>query len=87
MLKILLLGIRFLCLVIGLRLVAFWLVSFKYANNESAVILAIPAGGVPVGYTAARALGVMADVVVVRRFRFRGALRLVWCRNGVAVLL
>jgi putative phosphoribosyl transferase len=45
----------------------------EYANNESAVILAIPAGGVPVGYTAARALGVMADVVVVRK------VQIPWC--------
>jgi len=38
-----------------------------YVDKEDVQLLAIPAGGVPVGYMVARRLGVPLDVVVVRK--------------------
>jgi len=38
-----------------------------YVDKENAQLLAIPAGGVPVGYMVARGLGVPLDVIVVRK--------------------
>jgi len=39
----------------------------KYANREDVVVLAIPRGGVPVGFEVARALHVPLDVFIVRK--------------------
>jgi putative phosphoribosyl transferase len=39
----------------------------KYADCEEVVVLAVPAGGVPVGYSIAQALMVPLDVLVVRK--------------------
>ena len=41
----------------------------EYAGKENAVLLALPAGGVPVGYVIAKILGVLMDVVVVRKIQ------------------
>jgi len=41
----------------------------KYAGKENIVLLAVPAGGVPVGYTVAKELGVTMDVIVVRKIQ------------------
>ena len=39
----------------------------EYAGGEDVVVLALPRGGVPVGYEVARALGASLDVFVVRK--------------------
>ncbi len=39
----------------------------KYANNEKAIILALPRGGVPVAYEIAQALSLPLDVFIVRK--------------------
>ena len=39
----------------------------KYAGKGNVVLLAVPAGGVPVGYIVAKELDVMMDVVIVRK--------------------
>ena len=39
----------------------------KYAGKGNIVLLAVPAGGVPVGYMVAKELDVMMDVVIVRK--------------------
>jgi len=39
----------------------------KYANREDVVVLAIPRGGVPVGFEVARALHAPLDVFIVRK--------------------
>jgi len=39
----------------------------EYCGKENVIVLAIPAGGVPVGYMVARELGVPMDVVIVRK--------------------
>ena len=39
----------------------------KYENRPDVVVLALPRGGVPVGYEVARALGVPLEVFVVRK--------------------
>ena len=38
-----------------------------YANRSDVIVLALPRGGVPVGYEVATALGVPLDVFVVRK--------------------
>lgn len=38
-----------------------------YGENRKVIVLAVPAGGVPVGYVVARELAVPMDVVVVRK--------------------
>jgi putative phosphoribosyl transferase len=38
-----------------------------YAKNKAVIVLAIPAGGVPVGYMVAKELAVPMDVMVVRK--------------------
>jgi len=48
------------------------LLAFKlreYAGNGNVIVLAVPAGGVPVGYTVAKELAVPMDVVVVRKIQ------------------
>ena len=37
----------------------------KYADKEKAILLALPAGGVPVGMAVAKELGIPLDVMVV----------------------
>ncbi len=39
----------------------------SYAGRKDVVVLALPRGGVPVGYEVARALGVELDVLIVRK--------------------
>lgn len=39
----------------------------KYSGKRNVIVLAVPAGGVPVGYTVAKGLDVPLDVVVVRK--------------------
>ncbi len=39
----------------------------EFAGNKDVIVLAVPAGGVPVGYIIAKILGVPMDVVVVRK--------------------
>ena len=41
----------------------------KYAGNGKVIVLAVPAGGVPVGYTVAKELVVPMDVIVVRKIQ------------------
>jgi predicted phosphoribosyltransferase len=41
--------------------------SKRYAGRDDVVVLALPRGGVPVGYEIARALGAPLDVLVVRK--------------------
>jgi putative phosphoribosyl transferase len=44
----------------------------KYRGRSEVVVLALPRGGVPVGYEVARALGVPLDVFVVRKLGVPG---------------
>ena len=39
----------------------------QYAGKANVVVLAVPAGGVPVGYTVAKELSVLMDVLIVRK--------------------
>src|SRR5438093_2130684 len=39
----------------------------EYAGRDDVIVLALPRGGVPVGYEVAKALGVPLDVFVVRK--------------------
>ncbi|KTD23478.1 phosphoribosyltransferase [Legionella lansingensis] len=39
----------------------------SYANNPNVIVLALPRGGVPVGYEVAKALSVPLDVFIVRK--------------------
>ena len=39
----------------------------KYAGKEKAILLAVPAGGVPVGYVVAKELGISVDAIIVRK--------------------
>jgi predicted phosphoribosyltransferase len=39
----------------------------EYYREHNAIVLAIPAGGVPVGYTVAKELAIPLDIVVVRK--------------------
>jgi len=39
----------------------------EYCGKENVIVLAIPAGGVPVGYMVAKELGVPMDAVIVRK--------------------
>ncbi len=41
----------------------------EYAGNENVIVLAVPAGGVPVGYTVAKELDVPMDVMIVRKIQ------------------
>ena len=43
-----------------------------YANRSDLIVLALPRGGVPVGYEVARALGAPLDVFLVRKLGFPG---------------
>jgi predicted phosphoribosyltransferase len=44
----------------------------QFAGRKDVVVLALPRGGVPVGYEVARALGVQLDVFVVRKLGLPG---------------
>ena len=44
----------------------------SYAHYPNAIVLALPSGGVPVGYEIARALGVPLDVFMVRKLGLPG---------------
>src|SRR6266487_3787530 len=44
----------------------------NYAGRDDRVVLALPRGGVPVGYEVARALGAPLDVFVVRKLGLPG---------------
>jgi predicted phosphoribosyltransferase len=44
----------------------------QFANRDDIVVLALPRGGVPVGYEVARALGARLDVFVVRKLGLPG---------------
>jgi predicted phosphoribosyltransferase len=44
----------------------------KYANKPDVIVLALPRGGVPVGYEVAKALGVPLDVFLVRKLGVPG---------------
>jgi putative phosphoribosyl transferase len=43
-----------------------------YANDPLAIVLALPRGGVPVGYAVARALGIALDILLVRKLGMPG---------------
>src|SRR2546423_10209129 len=43
-----------------------------YAGRDDVIVLALPRGGVPVGYEVARALGAPLDVYVVRKLGLPG---------------
>ena len=43
-----------------------------YANRDDVIVLALPRGGVPVGYEIARALGAPLDVFLVRKLGLPG---------------
>ena len=45
---------------------------FAYRGATSAIVLALPRGGVPVGFEVARALGLPLDVLVVRKLGLPG---------------
>jgi putative phosphoribosyl transferase len=44
----------------------------RFSGRDDVVVLALPRGGVPVGYEVARALGAALDVFVVRKLGFPG---------------
>src|SRR5256885_10451400 len=44
----------------------------RYAGRDDVVVLALPRGGVPVGYEVARALGAPLDVFLVRKLGVPG---------------
>ncbi|MGH7330721.1 MAG: phosphoribosyltransferase, partial [Polyangiaceae bacterium] len=44
----------------------------RYAGRDDAIVLAIPRGGVPVGFEIARTLGLPLDVVLVRKLGVPG---------------
>lgn len=44
----------------------------RYGRREEALVLALPRGGVPVGYEVAKALGAALDVFIVRKLGFPG---------------
>jgi putative phosphoribosyl transferase len=44
----------------------------QYAGRENVIVLALPRGGVPVGFEVARSLGVPLDVFVVRKLGLPG---------------
>lgn len=41
----------------------------EYSGNPNVIILALPAGGVPVGYSVAKELAVQVDVIIVRKIQ------------------
>ena len=44
----------------------------EYSGNRNAIVLAVPAGGVPVGYMVAKELAVPLDIIVVRKVQIPG---------------
>jgi putative phosphoribosyl transferase len=49
---------------------------FQYKNRLDVIVLALPRGGVIIGYEIARTLNAPLDVLVVRKIRFPGQLEL-----------
>ena len=41
----------------------------KYANKGNVVLLALPAGGVPVGHVVAKELAIVMDLMIVRKLQ------------------
>jgi putative phosphoribosyl transferase len=61
----------------------------RYAGRDDVIVLALPRGGVPVGYEVARALGAPLDVFVARKLGLPGYPELAMgaiASGGVAVL-
>jgi putative phosphoribosyl transferase len=61
----------------------------EYANRPDVIVLALPRGGVPVGYEIASALGVPLDILVVRKLGLPGQEELAMGAiggNGVQVI-
>ena len=44
----------------------------KHLSSPDALVLAIPAGGVPVGYEIAKTNGLLMDVLIVRKIQIPG---------------
>ena len=47
----------------------------KHLASPDTIVLAIPAGGVPVGYEIAKSNGLLMDVLIVRKSRYPEILR------------
>lgn len=61
----------------------------QYAGREDLIVLALPRGGVPVGYEVARALGAPLDLVMVRKLGVPGQEELAFgaiASHGVRIL-
>ena len=61
----------------------------KYTNDKDVIVLALPRGGVPVGYVVAKTLGVPLDVFLVRKLGLPGEKELAMgaiASGGVQVL-
>lgn len=56
-----------------------------FAKRDDVVVLALPRGGVPVGYEVARALGAPLDVFVVRKLGLPGHPDFAMARSPVAM--
>ena len=56
----------------------------EYANRDDAIVLALPRGGVPVGFEVARALDAPLDVFVVRKLGVPGQRSWPWERLPAA---
>src|SRR4051812_1974640 len=63
---------RFIDRFEGGRVLAQELVGRGYADRTDVVVLALPRGGVPVGFEVARALHVSLDVFIVRKLGVPG---------------
>ena len=56
----------------------------KYGNRSDVLVLALPRGGVPVGYEVAQALNAPLDVFVVRKLGVPGTRNWRWARLPAA---